>query len=95
VRFVVSRNPFIVAAADTLMHRPSAESLAEVFRASRWCARSGSSARCWRSTGPRKVLGFEPRHSGRDHVPAEAAPASSASWAAGRALRERRATQTA
>jgi nucleoside-diphosphate-sugar epimerase len=60
---------FIIAAADTVMTRPSAELMAEVFPSARLirdvpgCATLLSSGRAW------QALGFVPQHSWRDHVP--------------------------
>jgi nucleoside-diphosphate-sugar epimerase len=65
----VTGNPaFIIAAADTVMNRPSAALLAEVFpdvRLTRDVAEFGTLLGIDRA---RQVLGFEPRHSWRDHV---------------------------
>jgi nucleoside-diphosphate-sugar epimerase len=61
---------FIIAAADTVMNRPSAALLAEVFpdvRLTRDIAEFGTLLAIDRA---RQVLGFEPRHSWRDHVSA-------------------------
>jgi nucleoside-diphosphate-sugar epimerase len=67
----VTGNPaFIIAAADTVMNRPSAELLAEVFPGvplTRDVAEFGTLLAIDRA---RQVLGFEPAHSWRDHVPA-------------------------
>jgi nucleoside-diphosphate-sugar epimerase len=63
---------FIIAAADTVMNRPSAELLAEVFpdvRLTREVVESGTLLAIDRA---RKVLGFEPRHTWRHHVDANA-----------------------
>jgi nucleoside-diphosphate-sugar epimerase len=59
---------FIIAAADTVMNRPSAELLAEVFpgvKLTREVAGFGTLLAIDRA---REVLGFEPQHSWRDHV---------------------------
>lgn len=59
---------FIIAAADTVMNRPSAALLAEVFpdvRLTREVAEFGTLLAIDRA---REVLGFEPRHSWHDHV---------------------------
>ena len=61
---------FIIAAADTVMPRPSAELLAEVFpgvRLTRDVSEFGTLLSIDRA---RDVLGFEPEHSWRDHVSA-------------------------
>ena len=63
---------FIIAAADTVMDRPSAELLAEVFpdvRLTREVSKFGTLLAIDRA---RQLLGFEPRHTWRDHLPAEA-----------------------
>ena len=59
---------FIIAAADTVMNRPSADLLAEVFpdvRLTRDIDEYGTLLAIDRA---RKVLGSEPRHSWRDHL---------------------------
>jgi nucleoside-diphosphate-sugar epimerase len=65
----VTGNPaFIIAAADTVMNRPSAALLAEAFpdvRLTREIPEFGTLLDIDRA---RRVLGFEPRHSWRDHV---------------------------
>ena len=67
----VKGNPaFIIAAANTVMNRPSAELLAEVFPGvplTRDVAKFGTLLAIDRA---RQLLGFEPAHSWRDHVPA-------------------------
>jgi nucleoside-diphosphate-sugar epimerase len=65
----VAGNPaFIIAAADTVMNRPSAELLAEVFPGVRLTGEVGEFGTLLAIDRARKVLGFEPRHSWRDHV---------------------------
>jgi nucleoside-diphosphate-sugar epimerase len=65
----VQGNPaFIIAAADTVMNRPSAELLAEVYPdvpLTREVAGFGTLLAIDRA---REVLGFDPRHTWRDHV---------------------------
>jgi nucleoside-diphosphate-sugar epimerase len=65
----VTGNPaFIIAAADTVMNRPSAELLAEVYPGvplTREVPESGTLLAIDRA---RQVLGFEPAHSWRDHI---------------------------
>jgi nucleoside-diphosphate-sugar epimerase len=59
---------FIIAAADTVMNRPSADLLAEVFPGvpvTRDVAKFGTLLAIDRA---RRVLGFEPEHSWRDHI---------------------------
>jgi nucleoside-diphosphate-sugar epimerase len=61
---------FIIAADDTVMNRPSAELLAEVFPGvplTREVARFGTLLAIDRA---KKVLGYQPRHSWRDHLAA-------------------------
>jgi nucleoside-diphosphate-sugar epimerase len=66
---------FIIAAADTVMNRPSAALLAEVFPDVRLTRDVGEFGTLLAIDRARKVLGFEPRHSWRDHVsPAAATP---------------------
>jgi nucleoside-diphosphate-sugar epimerase len=65
----VTGNPaFIIAAADTVMNRPSAALLAEVFPDVRLTRDVGEFGTLLAIDRAREVLGFEPRHSWRDHV---------------------------
>ena len=65
----VQGNPaFIIAAADTVMNRPSAELLAEVFPGVRLTRDVGESGTLLAIDRAREVLGFEPAHSWRDYV---------------------------
>jgi len=67
----VKGNPaFIIAAADTVMNRPSAELLAEVFPGVPLTRDVGEFGTLLAIDRARQVLGFEPAHSWRDHVPA-------------------------
>jgi nucleoside-diphosphate-sugar epimerase len=67
----VPGNPaFIIAAADTVMNRASAALLAEVFPDVRLTRDVGEFGTLLAIDRARKVLGFEPRHSWRDHVSA-------------------------
>jgi len=59
---------FIIAAADTVMNRPSAGLLAEVFPDVRLTREVGEFGTLLAIDRARQVLGFEPRHSWRDHV---------------------------
>ena len=59
---------FIIAAADTVMDRPSAALLAEVFPDVRLTRDVGEFGTLLAIDRARRVLGFEPRHSWRDHV---------------------------
>jgi nucleoside-diphosphate-sugar epimerase len=61
---------FIIAAADTVMNRPSAGLLAEVFPDVRLTREVGEFGTLLAIDRARQVLGFEPRHSWRDHVSA-------------------------
>ena len=60
---------FIIAAADTVMNRPSAELLAEVFPDVRLTREIGEFGTLLAIDHARKVLGFEPRHTWRNHIP--------------------------
>jgi nucleoside-diphosphate-sugar epimerase len=60
---------FIIAAADTVMNRPSADLMAEVFPGVPVNG-TGEFGTLLSIDRARKVLGYEPRHSWRDHVPA-------------------------
>jgi len=65
----VKGNPaFIIAAADTVMNRPSAELLAEVFPGVPLTRDVGEFGTLLAIDRARQVLGFEPAHSWRDHV---------------------------
>ena len=59
---------FIIAAADTVMDRPSADLLAEVFPGVDLTRDVGKFGTLLAIDRAREVLGFEPRHSWRDHV---------------------------
>jgi nucleoside-diphosphate-sugar epimerase len=61
---------FIIAAADTVMNRPSADLLAEVYPGVRLTREIDEYGTLLAIDRARKVLGFEPRHSWRDHVSA-------------------------
>ncbi len=63
---------FIIAAADTVMNRPSAQLLEEVFPGVPVTRELGESDTLLAIDLARQVLGFEPRHSWRAHVPAQA-----------------------
>jgi nucleoside-diphosphate-sugar epimerase len=67
---------FIIAAADTVMDRPSADLLAEVFPGVELTRDVGKFGTLLAIDRAREVLGFEPRHSWRDHVAAQPEPAS-------------------
>jgi nucleoside-diphosphate-sugar epimerase len=59
---------FIIAAADTVMDRPSADLLAEVFPGVRLTRDVGKFGTLLAIDRAREVLGFEPRHSWRDQL---------------------------
>ena len=61
---------FIIAAADTVMNRPSAGLLAEVFPGVRVRDEVGEFGTLLAIDRARQVLGYEPRHTWRDHVTA-------------------------
>ncbi len=65
----VTGNPaFIIAAADTVMNRPSAELLAEVFPGVELIGDVGEFGTLLAIARAREVLGFEPAHSWRHYV---------------------------
>jgi nucleoside-diphosphate-sugar epimerase len=65
----IAGNPaFIIAAADTVMNRPSAALLAEVFPDVPLTRDVGEFGTLLAIDRARQVLKFEPRHSWRDHV---------------------------
>ncbi len=59
---------FIIAAADTVMNRPSAELLAEVFPGVKLIGDVGEFGTLLAIARAREVLGFEPAHSWRHYV---------------------------
>ena len=59
---------FIIAAADTVMNRPSAELLAEVYPGVKLTRDVGEHGTLLVIDRAREVLGFTPEHSWRDHV---------------------------
>ena len=59
---------FIIAAADTVMNRPSAELLAEVFPGVKLTRDVGEHGTLLAIDRAREVLGFTPEHSWRDHT---------------------------
>jgi nucleoside-diphosphate-sugar epimerase len=74
---------FIIAAADTVMNRPSAGLVAEVFPQVKLTREVGEFGTLLAIDHARAVLGFEPAHSWRDHVAADAAaPADTAAASA-------------
>jgi UDP-glucose 4-epimerase len=59
---------FIIAAADTVMSRPNAELVAEVFPDVPVRGDLGTNETLLSIEKARRLLGFEPRHSWRDHT---------------------------
>jgi nucleoside-diphosphate-sugar epimerase len=59
---------YIIAAADTVMNRPSADLLKEVFPGVPLRRDVGEFGSLLATDRAREVLGFEPQHSWRDHV---------------------------
>ena len=59
---------YIIAAADTVMDRPSAELLAEVFPGVTLTREVGEFGTLLAIDRARAALGFTPQHSWRDHV---------------------------
>ncbi len=59
---------FIIAAADTVMTRPSADLLHEVFPGVPLTGEVSGTGTLLSIDRARKVLGFEPAHSWRDHI---------------------------
>jgi nucleoside-diphosphate-sugar epimerase len=61
---------FIVAAADTVMNRPSRELMAEVFPSVPYEPTAGEYDTLLSVEKARRLLGYEPQHSWRDHIDA-------------------------
>jgi nucleoside-diphosphate-sugar epimerase len=59
---------FIVAAADTVMNRPSADLMAEVYPSVPYRPTAGPFDTLLSIEKARRLLGYEPRHSWRDHL---------------------------
>lgn len=59
---------FVIAAADTVMNRPSAELLEEVFPGTPRTREVGEFESLLSSERARQAIGYEPQHSWRDHV---------------------------
>jgi nucleoside-diphosphate-sugar epimerase len=59
---------FVIAAADTVMNQPSADLMASVFPGVPLASPIGEFGTLLSIDRARKVLGYEPRHSWRDHV---------------------------
>jgi nucleoside-diphosphate-sugar epimerase len=65
---------FIIAAADTVMTRPSAELMSEVFPGVPLSGDVRGNDTLLSIDRARQALGFAPQHSWRDHLPAGAVP---------------------
>ena len=65
---VAGAEHFIVAAADTVMNRASRELMAEVYPSVPYRPTSGDHDTLLSIDKARRVLGYEPQHSWRDHV---------------------------
>lgn len=65
---VTGAESFIIAAADTVMNRPSADLLAEVFPDVPLTRDVGEFGTLLAIDRARQVLGYEPQHSWRDHL---------------------------
>ncbi|MCL2583014.1 MAG: NAD(P)-dependent oxidoreductase [Streptosporangiales bacterium] len=65
---ITGANNVIIAAADTVMDRPSRDLLAEVFPATAVKREIIEFETLLAIDGARELLGYEPRHSWRDHV---------------------------
>lgn len=59
---------FLIAAADTVMSRPNAELVAEVFPGVEVRGELGVNDSLFSTEKARRLLGYEPQHSWRDHV---------------------------
>lgn len=70
----VGAEHFIVAAADTLMNRPSTELMAEVYPSVPYRPTAGEFDALLSIQKARDLLGYEPRWSWRDHIADSASP---------------------
>ena len=59
---------FLIAAADTVMSRPNAELVADVFPGVEIRGDLGTNESLFSTEKARRLLGYEPKHSWRDHV---------------------------
>ncbi|MGI8485774.1 MAG: NAD-dependent epimerase/dehydratase family protein [Thermomicrobiales bacterium] len=66
---VTGSHNLIIAAADTVMTRPSADLMAEVFPAVKLTREVGEFETLLAIDGARRTIGYAPQHSWRDHVP--------------------------
>ena len=69
----VGAEHFIVAAADTVMNRPSRELMAEVYPSVPYRPTAGDFDTLLSIEKARRLLGYEPRWSWRDHIAEEPA----------------------
>jgi nucleoside-diphosphate-sugar epimerase len=69
-RAVAGSPSLIIAAADTVMNRPSSALLAEVFPDVRLTREVGEFGTLLAIDRARQVIGYQPRHSWRDHLSA-------------------------
>ena len=69
VEAVAGSPSFIIAAADTVMNRSSSGLLAEVFPGVPLTREVGEFDTLLAIDRARQAIGYEPRHSWRDHVP--------------------------
>jgi hypothetical protein len=65
---VTGSDNVIIAAADTVMNRPSREVLAEVFPDVPLTAEISEHGTLLAIDRARQLLGYQPRHSWRDHI---------------------------
>jgi nucleoside-diphosphate-sugar epimerase len=70
----VGAEHFIVAAADTVMNRPSAELMEEVYPSVPYRPTLGEFDTLLSIQKARELLGYEPRWSWRDHIGDAASP---------------------
>jgi nucleoside-diphosphate-sugar epimerase len=68
---ITGSQSFIIAAADSVMTRPSAELMSEVFPAVPLRGQVEGCASLLSSDRARQALGFVPQHSWREHVPVQ------------------------
>ena len=59
---------FVIAAADTVMNRPSRELMAEVFPSVPYTPTAGAHDTLLSIEKARRLLSYEPKHSWRDHI---------------------------
>jgi nucleoside-diphosphate-sugar epimerase len=67
---VAASPSFVIAAADTVMNRPSAALLDEVFPGLQRRRDLGEFESLLATDRAREAIGYEPQHSWRDHIPA-------------------------